>query len=313
MKHQGHESRPFSHPLLADWLVTDQDASSFERGCLPDCEVDSDVFPTSIVSQANLTIISFGPLVRFAIDPDRHLIIPFGRSATASEADLQHFLFDQIAPRIIAGLGHLVLHGAAVVIDGSLAVFLGETGIGKSTLSARLHREGHRLIGDDAVIVTRLENAGSEGVFHGEAVYPSLRLYPESIAQVLGDQIGTAPMADYSEKRRIVDLPGLSAAAPRTPVGCIFKLTAKDEPPHVRPLSVRESCIAMIEQSFALDPAELQAARGRMVNATALANAVPAYELAYPHDFAVLADVCELVQQTMAGADVSCTTQSNAW
>lgn len=312
MEHQGQNPRPFSHPLLSHWIVSDREASSFARTCLPDRDVDADVFPTSIVSQGNQTVISFGPLVRFAIDFDRRLIIPFGRSANASEADLQHFLFDQIAPRIIAGLGHLVLHGAAVVIDGSLAVFLGETGAGKSTLSARLHCEGHRLLGDDAVIISRLDNAGSAGVFQGEAVYPSLRLYPEAIAEILGDQVGTALMAHYSKKRHVINLPGFSAAAPRKPLGCIFKLTATDGAPQIRSLSVRESCIAMLEHSFALDPAELNAAKNRMESATALANAVPAYELAYPHDFDMLAEVCELVQRTVVDADINCTTQSNA-
>lgn len=210
-------------------------------------------------------------------------------------AMLDHLLFDHVIPRVLAAEVPLVLHGSLVAIGGRLAVFVGETGAGKSTLGASLHARGHRLLGDDAVIVTEVE-----GAFFGEAVYPSLRLFPDSIGELLGDSVVTAPMAAYSDKRHVTAFRAAAPDTPPLPIGCIFSLSGGAEAPGIRPLSAREACMAMLEQSFALDPADVRAASGRLAAAARLASASACFELAVPHDYARLPEAHRLIEAAMA-------------
>lgn len=210
-------------------------------------------------------------------------------------AMIDHLIYDHVIPRLLAADAPLVLHGSLVDIGGRLAVFVGETGAGKSTLGASLEARGHRLLGDDAVIVTRRENG-----FFGEAVYPSLRLFPDSIATLLGENVDTAPMAAYSDKRHVTGLRAASASAVPLPIGCIFSLVGGADAPGIGPLSPREACMAMLEQSFALDPEDVHAATGRLAAAAQIASASACFELAVPHDYARLPEAHHLIESAMA-------------
>ncbi|MEM8724112.1 MAG: hypothetical protein AAGE86_01185, partial [Pseudomonadota bacterium] len=221
-----------------------------------------------------------------------------------SEA-LTHLLYDHVAPRILAGAGELIIHASAVEIEGRLAVFLGETGAGKSTLAASLHNAGHRLIGDDAAILTQT----AQGMF-GRSVYPSLRLYPESIAAVLGDDVSSAPMAHYSDKKRL-NLPSLDDAdLSPIPLGGFFFLVDDDGDGQVgsQPLSPGHTCIGLIENSFALDKDDAEAAAKRLEKISRIAHEVPGYELSYPWDFSILPEVHRRVISCMRGSDSNRST-----
>lgn len=242
-------------------------------------------------------ILSFGNMARFAVCFETRCIELLDCDELTDSASLDHLLYDHVLPRVIAAGGPLVLHGSAVKFEECLALFIGETGAGKSTLSASLYRAGHHLLGDDAVVVTE-----TNGVHYGEAVYPSLRLYPETVARVLGEDIPTAPMAHYSDKRHVIGLDAANGAALPLPVGCVFILDKGEAAPSLVPISPREACMALIEQSFALDPNDGRSAAARMQQAGALASAVAAYKLVYRHDFEDLPQVHELITEAMAKA-----------
>jgi hypothetical protein len=174
-----------------------------------------------------------------------------------------------------------------------VALFLGETGAGKSTLATSLHRAGHQLLGDDAVIVTSRPQG-----YEAQPVYPSLRLYPEVIAALLGDDASTSPMADYSDKQNVL-LPEL-AETTRAPVAlaAIFFLSGADEAaaPAAVPIDCMWACIKLVEQSFTLDPRDVLCANRRLKALSQLAQAVPAYHLSYRHDFAHLPAVHGVIE-----------------
>lgn len=239
-------------------------------------------------------LLSFGNMAQFTVSFEDRCIALAASGRTGDSAALNHLLYDHVFPRVIAATGVLVLHGSAVEIGGRLAVFIGETGAGKSTLSASLHSKGHRLIGDDAVIVTCVN-----GGFQGEAVYPSLRLYPEAIEQVLGPGVPTATMAGYSEKRHVLDFGRNNQAMGALPVGHLFFLVTDPSQTSIRSIAMRDVCMALIEQSFALDPNDVASATERMRQASALAASVPAHVLRYPHDYANLPQVHQLIENTM--------------
>ena len=142
-------------------------------------------------------------------------------SASVTNSTQQHFLIDQVLPRILGHKGRLVLHAAAIRIGGEAVLLLGKSGSGKSSLAASFEREGYALLGDDALVVS----------WHGQialarAVYPSLRLFPDSIHALFSEGVPTASVAHYTPKLR-VSVPlkdqGESSALP---IRAIFVLEA---------------------------------------------------------------------------------------
>jgi HPr Serine kinase C-terminal domain len=282
----------FGAGKLLDWLVEarlDQgrDASSPTSQAIALEPVLTRQSPTSLA-------LAFGEIASFRIDFAERSVSLASTHPDADPATIDHLLNDHVAPRIIAQLGALVIHGSAVMIGGRLAIFMGNTGAGKSTLAASLLKRGHQLLGDDAVVITRTD-AG----WVGESVYPSLRLFPESITQVFAESVDTDAMAFYSDKR-LVRADALITAGPvDVPLGMIFVLTDGDEGVSHTTLGFADACMMIVENSFTLDPDDAVAAADRMAKAAGLAAAVPCHALSYPYDFAILGDVCRHVAALM--------------
>jgi hypothetical protein len=287
----GHP-QAFGAGKLSDWRV---DASLDSGSRSPSVAGELiELEPVLTRKTATSVLLAFGDIASFRIDFDARLV---GLDSLRSEVDpatIDHLLNDHVAPRIIAHLGALVIHGSAVEIGGKLAIFMGTTGAGKSTLAASLMKRGHRLLGDDAVVISK---TGAGWV--GEAVYPSLRLFPESISEVFAESVDTDAMAFYSDKR-LVRADALLAAKPvAVPLGMIFVLTDGDDGVSHATLRFADACMMMVENSFTLDPDDAAAAADRMAKAAGLAAAVPCHALSYPYDFAILDDVCGHVAALM--------------
>jgi hypothetical protein len=185
-----------------------------------------------------------------------------------------------------------------VLIDGRLALFLGDSGRGKSTLVASLYQAGAAMLGDDAL---EISNDGHD--FHGQALYRGLRLLPDSLSTLFSQQIETRPMAHYSDKQRLnVTVPEDHDSSPQ-PLGALFFLAPpNDESPaiNLRRMSAAESCMAIISNSFSLDPTDPTLARNKLQQASALANGVAAFELSYPRDYAALPQLHARIREQMA-------------
>jgi hypothetical protein len=282
----------FGSGKLVDWRV---DAT---LGLAPNSSFDAakplDLVPELVRDSATSAVLAFGDIANFQIDFAKRLVSLVSKHSAADPATINHFLNDHVAPRIIAHCGALVLHGSAITIAGRLAIFMGRTGAGKSTLAASLLKRGHKLLGDDAVIISKTE-AG----WVGEAVYPSLRLFPESIHEVFPETVDTSAMAFYSDKRLVRADEMQSAGSLVVPLGMIFVLTDGEHGVKSEVFGPADACMVMLENSFALDPKSPVAAADRMARAAALAAAVPCHELSYPYNFAILGEVCERVTTLM--------------
>ena len=283
----GHS--PFDGERLSSWeLIHETEAARVEGDvALPRISEPSE-FPSSIVRANGYYFISFDGMARFRIDFANKVITMFDVADDTTSESLAHLLNDHVAPRILAGAGDFVIHASAVEIDGQLAVFLGETGAGKSTLAASLDRAGHRLIGDDALILVRDETGVT-----GRSVYPSLRLYPESISAVLGDGVASTPMAQYSTKQRLTLPKQGSLDMACFPIGAVFFLIEDPDEDGVASYTIEPAltCMGLIENGFALDKEDVEAAAQRFEAASQIAECVPGYELSYPWDFDLLPQV----------------------
>ena len=259
---------------------------------LPELSDDDETPPPLVERNDPVVTVHFHDVARVRIDLALKVVTVFDIVPDTADCVIDHILLDHIAPRLLAELGALVLHGSAVEFGGRIALFLGETGTGKSTLATSLHRAGHPLLGDDAVVINRAEDG-----FVGQVVYPSLRLFPETIISVLGEAPPTSPMADYSDKQN-VHLPELTGDAPPLPLAAIFFLEGDTGAASAAatPVDSTRACIKLIEQSFTLDARDRQCAARRLAAVSRLALKVPAYTLSYPHDFTRLGEVHGVIE-----------------
>jgi hypothetical protein len=214
---------------------------------------------------------------------------------TLSPANVRHFIADQVVPRVLESEGNLVLHAASVRVDDGAILIIGESGRGKSTLSASFERAGFGLMGDDAVVVSALEDGPC-----AVAVYPSLRLRPDTLAALMPADTASTPVADYTSKRRLA-LPDAEPPAPLA-IRAAFVLAQPGDDPAIRVgrLSVAQACMTFVEHSFALNPVDPQRARARLLGASALARQVPAFGLDYPRAYDRLPEVRQAILETLA-------------
>ncbi|HET6248018.1 MAG TPA: hypothetical protein VFE47_10005, partial [Tepidisphaeraceae bacterium] len=99
----------------------------------------------------------------------------------ADDRLIRLYLLGPILALLLHQRQFLVLHSSAVSINGQTIAFVGEKGMGKSTMAAALHARGHALMADDLVAVdTRITPPLAYPGF------PQLKLFPESAALLSG-------------------------------------------------------------------------------------------------------------------------------
>ena len=217
------------------------------------------------------------------LDPCRVQAWPT-REPPPDAATLEHLLVDQILPRVLAQLGGTLIHASAVRIGARQVLFAAPSGWGKSTLAGLLHRAGHPVLSDDCVQL-QLDPVGRVRAL---ATYPSLRLNTDSLQALFPDQADTAPVAHYTDKRR-VPVPAPADAGQPTPVDAIYLLgdPAQDgDDVRIEPAHPAAICLALIRHSFRLDLGDRAASAAQLRQCGAIASAVPGFELHYPRDHA---------------------------
>jgi hypothetical protein len=80
--------------------------------------------------------------------------------------------------------GMLPLHGSAIEFNGKSIVFIGPSGIGKSTIAGTFHKHNYRILADDVCVIT-FNHKGTPIVLPG---YPYLKLWSDSL-QILGEDV----------------------------------------------------------------------------------------------------------------------------
>lgn len=202
----------------------------------------------------------------------------------------EHVAVDLVLPRLLSSEGSFVLHGGLIGFGDTFAAFIAPSGFGKSTIVASLSRLSANLISDDAVIV---DSVG--GGYEAMGLYPSLRLFQDSIGSVLSNVTETSPVAEYTAKRRVPFTSGPSKGR----LGAVFRLREPADAIRVQRLREADACMALIANAFAFDPHDVKAGAGRLAVAAEIARIVPVFDLHYPRDYNRLPDVRRAVLNTM--------------
>lgn len=123
---------------------------------------------------------------------------------------------------------------------------------------------------------------------------------PGSLRSLVPSGVSTSLVSHYATKRR-VHRPEILTPGP-VPLSAVFVLEREENvsEPRLERLPPARACMALVEQSFALDPTDRVRAASRLRQAAALAAKVPAYALDYPRDFARLPEVHAAIRASLA-------------
>ena len=193
---------------------------------------------------------------------------------------LVHMLLDAVIPRVVAFRGDLMLHASgAVGPHGQALLFMGESGAGKSTLATALARAGWDLLDDDGIRII-----DDDGELLAVPGYSSVRLLPDSAAQLLATMTPGRPMTrDHPKRAFAVDDDLLRMAAKPVVVAALFELErAVVDAPSIQRLGFADALGCVVEHAycFADDPAQIT--RQAFERASMVAAAIPMWRLTYP-------------------------------
>ncbi|SRR5579885_2289152 len=235
-------------------------------------------------------------LFDFTVSPDARRIEVLSCSRVHDEG-FQAYLLSQALAVSMVKLGHEPLHATAVLFDGGVAAFIGDSGYGKSTLGALMVEAGCPLVTDDMLVATR---SGQEFLAHpGPA---RLKLYPHMAETIFGSQFADLPSNPLMHKVIIPAAGALAVARPHR-LRALYVIQPPQDNADARPRIERVppgDAFALILEAtinnWTADPERLE----RLFRfATELARAVPVKRLTYVRDVrelpalraAVLADL----------------------
>ena len=257
----------------------------------------------SLARQRHGFLLRFHGWADFLISTGGREIDCYPRTGT-DLVTLSHLLLDQVIPMVLSQRGELVLHAGAVASREGAIVFLGETGLGKSTLSASFCQQGFALLTDDCLLLRR---EGQE--FRIIPSYPGLRLWSETRVALSWDTVENAPVAQYSGKERIkLNRDHLLFCTTPVHVNRLYILAPPTEETgiervHICPVRPRDAFMELVKSSFRLDTTDHKSNRRTFERIDEAVNALDIFRLSFPRDMSFLPSVRTAVLEHMVGGN----------
>lgn len=237
----------------------------------------------------NAQISADGKIVRYALWPG------------ALETDIQHFLTGPVISIALQLQGHVLLHGAAFVVDDGCVAFVGNHAAGKSTLAASLITAGFDVLTDD--VLPLRPPTGCDAWFARRSV-PWVKLDEDSLAAIGKTPDGLARASSATTKRR-VPLDPLGSLETEYRLSALFILSPQDSLQtqlRATPIVGVEAAGKILRHMYASDALVRQRAMIAFEACARIAQTVPVRELSYYRSFenlpairqAILDDVAEL-------------------
>jgi hypothetical protein len=187
-----------------------------------------------------------------------------------------HYTIDDLAayalgPVLAVALhlqGAVLLHAAAVAIGGKAILFAGDSGSGKSTIAAILHRLGYRVLSDDVT-----EVADGEAL----ASLAAIRLWPDVVEALYGPAGAFPDRAPSWEKKMVAVAPADSC-----PIGAILFLEERADSPRIERLAPRDGWQRLMADTYTSRLPDPRMARRIFEQTSALADRIPMFAFSPP-------------------------------
>lgn len=275
---------------IPHWRISDRDRRSPDEAEREWSSVwsDGEGLQVSVAGQRKIFRLDFVRGGVFDVDTAQRRITAFAHSDDIPASTVSLLLADQVAPRILAHEGELVVHGSAIAADDRAVVFTGDSGLGKSTLAASFGQSGLPVICDDAIQIGAVD-----AVPVAQPLSANLRLHADSLKALYPAIEAHSTIAHHGLKRRFTRPQNSTSESKPPPIAAIFAILPEGPAATiaVRPMSAARLCMALVSNSFSLNPADLQVAGERLRKAGLVAERVRAFSLAYPRSYDLLPDV----------------------
>lgn len=185
--------------------------------------------------------------------------------------------------------GAIPLHGSAVVIDGRAAVFIGGTGLGKSTVAASLcDLAGASLLGDDAVTLERVADRFVVVALEDQ------HWLDAPAAQALGRR------SDFGDVK--VGLPALRSDVKQAPLALLVHLAFTEATgPRLVPMLGLEAVAGLLKQLTRFVVDEPAVARRDLAALADLVERTPVVRLDRPRELALLRPTAQMIAAALVG------------
>ena len=239
--------------------------------------------------------LRFPDLADFVVSDDGSRVTLFPQEGL-SNGTMEHLWLNQVYPLALSLQGHVVLHGSAVEIGCGAVAFLGDSGVGKSTLAASFAVNGTRFLTDDGLL---LLPEGDQWLVTPS--HPSLRLWRDSTEALIGDDAAKAAAVTFTDKARFLAGSNISFCSDSRPLRAIYLLGDEDgTEAQATPLRSTDSLLACVQNSFLLDVGAREALAQQFESLSALTTRVPCFSLTYPRRYEELPRVRGFIEQHLS-------------
>lgn len=252
----------------------------------------------SLARPAGGYLLRFGDLADFTLSEDATQIECRPGPRTSPET-IRHLFLDQVLPQALGHQGTLVLHAGAVADGDEAIAFIGETGWGKSTLTACFCRVGWSLLADDCLPLREESDS-----FLAGTSYPGVRLRPDALRMLFGAGAAGSPVADDTDKKRVdAGSMMLGVCSRRVPLKAVYLL---DPPPRdaeegtrITSVEAHEGLLIFLKYLFRLDPTDRGRLKAEFERLSRLTDQVPVRRLAFRRDLASLPAIVTAIRRDL--------------
>lgn len=233
---------------------------------------------------------------RFLVSEGREIIVE--PEPEASPKNVRLFLLGSALGLLLHQRKLLPLHANSIEIDGKAIVFMGPSGVGKSTLAAWFHDREFRILADDVSVVD-FDPEGFPMVHPG---LPRLRLWEEVLIATGRDpaNFNLSFEGDAEYRKRDVSITSEGMADVPTPVGAAVLLT--DAASSLQILSGALAVDALFSNTYRGAFVELSGTtRDHWIACTTLAITIPIFQVGLRNGLNQLDKTCvELLRSLRA-------------
>lgn len=240
-------------------------------------------------------LLRFPELADFEVSADGSTVIAHPAPGT-DESTVEHLYINQLVPLALSRQGRPAYHASVVTVPGGAVAFLGETGMGKSTLAASFALGEATFLTDDALLIEEIDGGCLAMPSHA-----SLRLWEDSV-EALGSEAN--PLADpvsYSTKARLLAGDALAYTDEPQPLLAAYVLEQHDTTDvTINALTGLDRYMAWLGNSFLLDIEDDDLLSQHFEWTHRISGAVPTFSLDYPRDYGILQKVQDTVRHHVA-------------
>ena len=240
-------------------------------------------------------LLRFPGLADFEVSADGTRVIAYPEPGTDPNT-VEHLYINQLVPLALSRQSRPAFHASAVTMGAGAVAFLGRTGMGKSTLAASFALHGTSFLTDDALIIEE-----SDQGCRARPSHPSIRLWDDSVEELIGAGVQQAVPVSYSQKTRL--LAGDALAYCDEPVPLLAAYVLADTgiaEVTITSLNGLDLYLGWLENSFLLDIEDNDLLAQHFEWTYRISRAVPTFALDYPRDYGMLPEVQRRVREHLA-------------